>query len=283
MSHPARRLTLLLALSAAALAGCDKAPPGGAVIATVDGQEITTWQLQAEARAAQVRPEGADGKKIRDALLDQIITRQVFVNAARKEGLDRKPEVVADRLRQEQIYLAGLALEPNIAPVKPSGAEIDAFIKANPMQFAQRQQLHVEQIRFATAAQPKSIEKKANLGDVAAYLRALNIPYEADDPVLDSARLPPLLTAKLIELKGREPVFFSTGGTTYFNTLIERAPIAQSPEMQRTIARRQLEVQGRQAQIAATIAKLRAASKISYQKGYEPGSSAPPDKKRIGS
>jgi hypothetical protein len=84
----------LLALVAS---GCDSGStpkaPTGQVVATVDGEEITVRQLQAElSRAVAVPP--AQQKEQRRAALNFIVERTVLADEARKEGIDKDPEFV---------------------------------------------------------------------------------------------------------------------------------------------------------------------------------------------
>src|SRR3954471_12848854 len=84
---------LLAAIGAAALvAGCHSKPTGQ-VVATVDGDEITLTELNAELATMQV-PANADKKQVQNAALERIIERKLLAGAARQDGIDQNPEFI---------------------------------------------------------------------------------------------------------------------------------------------------------------------------------------------
>ena len=70
-----------------AITGCEKS---GKDLALVGREKITEAQLDAELRAGEVAQVG--NPAVRKAALQQIITRKLLAQAARRDKLDRTPE-----------------------------------------------------------------------------------------------------------------------------------------------------------------------------------------------
>ncbi|HZF74351.1 MAG TPA: peptidylprolyl isomerase [Acetobacteraceae bacterium] len=78
------------------------APAGDPVLARVDGREIRRSELEEAARALPEELRAMPPQMLYPLLLDQLITQQALVNAARAQGLDRNPEVQARLRRAEE-------------------------------------------------------------------------------------------------------------------------------------------------------------------------------------
>src|SRR4029079_16187186 len=83
-----------------ALCACDSggkpvtagSEPTGQVVATVNGQEITLRELNAELGAAPPPIDPKAAKAAEQAALRSIIGRKVLAGAAREQGLDKTPD-----------------------------------------------------------------------------------------------------------------------------------------------------------------------------------------------
>ncbi len=73
-----------------------------AVIARVDGKEIRRSELEEAAQALPQELRGMPPQMLYPLLLDQLITQQALVNAARSQGLERDPQVQARLRRAEE-------------------------------------------------------------------------------------------------------------------------------------------------------------------------------------
>ena len=99
-----RRGMILAAMCATSLlAACNKAPTGQ-VVATIDGQEITLTELNAELATMQI-PANADKKLVQNAALERIVERKILANAARTDGLDQNPDYIVRRQQMEEALL----------------------------------------------------------------------------------------------------------------------------------------------------------------------------------
>jgi EpsD family peptidyl-prolyl cis-trans isomerase len=270
ISPAATRIALLLAL--AGLSACTKPAPAGEVIATVNGEDVTGSQIEAEARALGMPLGGPHAVTTRNILLQRVIDQTMLAQRARARKLDQQPALMAERARQDQALLARAALTDGIETRAPvTDAEVATYIKANPLQFAQRQDLHLDQIRFsASDLDPGTITHAPRLDQVADVLRLANVAYERDDPVIDSATLPPDFAARLIALAGREPLVTTIQGTASFSVLLGSRPIARSPAVEASAARQAIRTARANAAADARVRQLREAARIVYQQGYAP-------------
>src|SRR5215510_1179324 len=104
-------------------------PPEDPVLALVNGRQITQtefdirWSELAEATRARYEKEG--GKR---RFLDELITRELLMQEARKLGLDQN-DAIRDRTQRykEQLILDELLKDRIKAKVELTSEELDAF------------------------------------------------------------------------------------------------------------------------------------------------------------
>lgn len=194
-----------LTLSAAVLglSGCSHSDgdnkPGQALV-RVNGEEVTVYQLNEELR--QVNSADADPQKQRKQLVDALVDRQLLVEEAQKQKLDRDPNVMEAIERARAQILAQAYLKTKVADMqKPDQGEIDAYYAAHPEFFAQRKLFEVRQ--FVVASKDFSNDLKGvmdnakSLDDVAAWLDAHKIDYAKSQAMRTSPELPAQILGKM--------------------------------------------------------------------------------------
>lgn len=263
----------VLAMVAGAFAYFHARPkePSGDVVAIVNGIEITSAIVEAEARAAGLPLSGPDAIANRNMLLDRSVQRALLVAEANRRNLSRDPNFFVEREIVEQNMLAQRALGSAIdqQPKIPENS-VNRYMNDNPHMFAHRQAIRVDQIRFRTdALNPSELRDLHSLSDVSAYLEREKIPFERSQPTLDGAVLPKELVNKLTLAKG-EPSYYSIGDTTYINILLGLAPNPWTAEEQQAVARRALVANERLRQTQQFVENLRRSARIAYQPGYKP-------------
>ncbi|MES2754576.1 MAG: hypothetical protein V4659_07925 [Pseudomonadota bacterium] len=263
---------VLLALSSLLLAGCnqrEKAKPVGDVLATVNGRVVTIRDLNAEARARGVRFDTREGNAQRAAMLEFLVARTMLVDAAAKARLDRTPEVLADRLRADANILAQAQVKRWTSTMPgATGAQINAFRAENPQVFAGRQALTVEQIQVPSSVTLPKITA-ASIGELADMLRTTQIPNQRGRTVIDSANLPKATVAALQANPGAI-VRIDGGPAVSFLSLVSAKPIPTPEQLQMQAAAQLMQRQNLDRRIAAEIARLRKAGRITYREGYAP-------------
>lgn len=100
-------------LGVALLAGCEKigdAKKAGAPVATVNGKPITqaTYDAYAKQRAMSRHPTGDPAE--REATIQELINRELIYLDAIKQGIDKKPDVLAEVENQRRNVMAGYAV-----------------------------------------------------------------------------------------------------------------------------------------------------------------------------
>lgn len=106
-------LVLLLAASAPALAA-DK------TVATVNGKKISEKQLDQFASILQKKNPRFDPKSNRQAIINQLVNREVLLQEAKKRKIEKDPEVAFVLQQQRQELLVQALIQKNFAkkPVK---------------------------------------------------------------------------------------------------------------------------------------------------------------------
>lgn len=254
-----------------ALAACKPAGPSGEVVATVNGKEITNQDLVAEARA------GNNPHPDRRALLQEVVARVLLSQSAHEQKLDAYPGYPSDLVRIQQSFLAEKALQKLLkAPAPPTPAAIAAFEAANPYLFASRAKLGLNEIRFETSDNMKSLQGADDLAAVIAKLKAVNATFEQKTQTMDTAQMPAALSAHLVDAPLNQLQFFREGNTVLGVVVVARDPITLTPDQNAAIAT-QLMVKGAaENQVKAAVDQLKAKANIVYQKGYAPPAPAKP-------
>jgi EpsD family peptidyl-prolyl cis-trans isomerase len=207
------RTLLLLATAALTLAGCDKlgiggsSAPKGQVVATLDGQEITVLEVNAELAGTPIPPAMSrrDAEKI---ALENIITRRMLSKAADERELQKKPEfLLQERRASEQLRVQALARDIAAKVVAPTGDEADKFIAENPNLFANRQFFILDQIQFL---RPENVEKLGlegakSMGEVEQILTANSIPFRRQPASFDTLGANPAFVKEVTGVLAKNP------------------------------------------------------------------------------
>jgi hypothetical protein len=155
---PYRFLTFPAAVLALLLAGCGRQPASTsapvkevAVLATVGGQTVTEADFR---RAWQQQLPAADTPEARQQVLDALITRAAQVDAARRAGVERNPEI---RDEIERLLIAGLRqtqLQPHLDSTRVGEEELQAYFEQHRQtSFTQPGQDRVAVLWFDTRGQ----------------------------------------------------------------------------------------------------------------------------------
>ena len=174
--------SIAVALSMALLIACQPkssteggagAKKGGETLAEVNGSIITTedFKKEVENLPPYLRPvaETQDGKK---ELLDRMIVRTIILQQAKKDGLDKSPEVVAKLEELKQQLIVEAFLKKRIEELaKVSDADLKKFYDENKDQFKTGEQVRVSHILVKTEAEAQNIldqlKKGANFEELA--------------------------------------------------------------------------------------------------------------------
>lgn len=153
-------------------------PPEDPVLALVNGRQITQsefdirWSELADATRARYEKEG--GKR---RFLDELITRELLMQEARKKGLDQD-EAIRDRTQRykEQLILDELLKDTIKAKIELSKEELDAYYEKHARELLTPLKVSVSQMLLANFPAAKDLEKQVNQGgDFAKFAQRYSI------------------------------------------------------------------------------------------------------------
>jgi peptidyl-prolyl cis-trans isomerase C len=159
------------------LTGCAP-PPDEGVLAFVNGRQITQtefdtrWGELAEATKARYLKEG--GKRL---FLDELVTRELLMQEARKLGLDQS-DAIRDRAQRyrEQLILDELLKDRIKAKVELSHEELDAFYEQHAHELLTPLKVRVSLMLLPNISAAKDLEKQVNQGgDFAKFAQRYSI------------------------------------------------------------------------------------------------------------
>ena len=153
-------------------------PPEEGVLALVNGRQVTQtefdtrWGELAEATRARYEKEG--GKRL---FLDELITRELLMQEARKLGLDQN-DAIRDRAQRykEQLILDELLKDRIKAKVELSQEELDAFYEKHAHELLTPMKVQVWQMLLPNISAAKDLEHQINQGgDFAKFAQRYSI------------------------------------------------------------------------------------------------------------
>lgn len=147
------------------LTGCTP-PPEEGVVALVNGRQITQTEFEARwgelAEATKARYEKEGGKR---RFLDELITRELLMQEARKLGLDQN-DTIRDRAQRykEQLILDELLKDRIKTKIELSNEELEAFYEQHAHELLTPLKVRVSQMLLPNISAAKDLEKQINQG-----------------------------------------------------------------------------------------------------------------------
>lgn len=276
MQSPTSSISLLvwtaLLASAATLAGCGKAESKAAptqVAAKVNGDEISVHQINAVlAKATGVTNENAP--QARKEVLERLVARQLAVEQALAKKLDRNPDVLSsiEAARHEILARAYLEQVAAAAP-KATEEEIQRYFDEHPDLFAKRriytlQELVIQKSSGAVEGLQELAKAGKSMDDIAAWLKARNIPARGNAGNRAAEQLPLELLPRMAALRDGQTAVIDAPQVLYVMHLVSSraAPVdeaAAKPRIQQF-----LQNQHHNKAVTEEMKKLRDAAKIEY-------------------
>jgi EpsD family peptidyl-prolyl cis-trans isomerase len=229
-SHILARFSLAAALiCTVALLGCSKssdnaatAPKAGQVVAHVGDEVITTQELENEFRLANVPVDKQKDPETLKRVMTDLVTRKYLSRQALATKLDREPGVLLDILRSKEVVLANAAISRTVAAKVSamSRTDVDKYIAKNPLKFANRQLMAVEQITFPVGSNVQNVidatRDMKSLDEIDQKLTAMNVPHSRSAGSINSGDLPETLFNQLQARKPDDVFFFRAGANDMF-------------------------------------------------------------------
>jgi EpsD family peptidyl-prolyl cis-trans isomerase len=272
-------LALTLAGVALAATGCDKikstlsGKPSGQVVATVNGEEITSLELRNELGGFSSR-DPKIMKQAQDQALQQIIIRDLLAQKAKAQKMDKVPQYSLQVRRGERTLLAQMyegKLFGNVAP--PTRKEAENYIVNNPDKFANRRIFVLARVVAPADRIPKeNVPSIKTMDELKAFLDARSIPYQETATVVDTLNAEPEAIRGMEKLPPGEVFVFQSGNAFVFNNIVQTRSAPFRGELAVQFATDQLRRAQAQDFVQTQIVGLRRAaeSSITYAKGYKP-------------
>lgn len=160
------------------LASCTPPPSEERVVAFVNGRPITQTEFESEwtelPEATRARYEKEGGKP---RLLSEVITRELLLQEARKQGLDQNDQI-RDRARRykEKLMLDELLKDRIKAKIELTRDELDAYYEKHSKQLLPPLKIRVAQMLLPNYPAAKDLEKQINQGgDFAKFAQRYSI------------------------------------------------------------------------------------------------------------
>lgn len=276
-----KRMFVVAGVSAALLlSGCDQikkltggGKPSGQVVATVNGEEITSLELRSELGGFGSRdPEIM--KAAQQQALQQVVLRKLMAQEARKAKLDKTADFTLQLHRGEEALLAGLYQRKLASEVvQPSRQAGEAYVASHPDMFANRRVLFVNQVIAAPSnISPDRLRPLKTLDAVRSLLESEGVQYQENAVVLDTLSANPQLIALVKGLPAGEIFVVPQQGSLLFNQITGERSTPFRGDMATAYAVNQLRSQTSQTTISKRLEALRKAAddKIVYSDAYKP-------------
>lgn len=274
------RMTLIgfVSIFVLVLAACDSEPKekkSGQALVSVNGKEVTMLQLNDEIKRANIRPDQYEAAS--KQLLESLISRQLIMDEAISNKIDRTPDVMQARERANAQIISQAYMQGIVSKVaKPSKAEIDEYYQKHPEYFAQRKQFDLTIVRIATKdlgdELKKIIDAAKSLDEVVAWLDKNKVQYLRNLASRSTTDLPAQM-ATMMQQKSKDTIFIINEQEN--SLLISVNAIKDSP-VTADVAAPQIEKflmnQKYKEATDAEVARLRAAAKIEYLNAKTPTS-----------
>lgn len=251
-------------------AGCNqKSAPSGQTIATVDGDEITTSDLQLEMK--DVPPE--QRKSAQGLVVKTLVDRKVLTQYAKEQGIDRNPDFVLQLRRMTDILLAERAAQQIASRAQQpiSVSQVNEYLDSH-SGITNRRILTMDQLTFSfpNEAVAKELESAKTVNDVIAILQRHNIQFARNEIKSDTAVLRNDLVKKFDTLEPGEPLIILNRPNSTAHVIIGSEISPLDSDTAEAVARKAIAAERTNAAVQQRGLALRKAAKVTYAKGYDP-------------
>ncbi|MDQ6734608.1 MAG: peptidylprolyl isomerase [Nitrospirota bacterium] len=285
LTWPIRQTNILLScglvasLLLIALSGCAEPSEESRIVATVNGKPISQSEFDYRwselSDAARSRYDRQGGKK---KFLDDLISREVLLQEARRQGLDQSL-VLRERMERvkEQLILDELMKDAASQPVHISDAELEAYYQSHDDMLLAARQIRGAQIVMANVFQAKDLKHQIGQGwnfSKLAQRYSLDEKTKADGGEFNFSRkgvLDPAIEQFLLTQKAgavSDPVE-TAAGFHLIKVVSRDSDEAKHIEAVRQQLKRELYAEKRRKQVEEVLAKLRSSATIRLAAGSE--------------
>jgi len=275
MTRPVRVIPILGACLLS-LASCSGKEPGADAVATVDGYEITTAELNHEL-AQQGAANAQDPAAVR-AALEAIVNRKLLAGLAEDRELDRTPDIILAEQRLREQLLANAAIRV-LAPAgrAPDSKEVASFVAHLEEVGRERTMFQIEALRFAVPSDQavmQSLEQAQTFEAVAQALEKAKVPAQASNMAWDSLAMPSELVRRLNALPEGEPFVIAQPDGALAGVIRQKQSQALTTQQARELGNAAVGQQAVTRAVGEWLQGARASAKIIYSEEYGPETEA---------
>lgn len=191
--------------------------PDSQVVARIGPDVVTIQDLDNELRLGNVPSDRRKDQDVVRKAVSDLVARKMLARRALNAKLDREPTVLLDLLRSKDVVLADAAsmraVNAKLSAI--SNSDVERYIKGNPLKFANRHILHVDQLVAPSSGAMQSIIESSrsakSLDEIGQALTNASIPFSRSTGALNTAELPDEINSA-IRTQGLEGVIFVQAG-----------------------------------------------------------------------
>ena len=195
---------VLLLLAAAGLTACgNKEIKAGQALVKVNGEEITMLQVNDELNRAGVKAEQQEAAT--KQLIESLIDRQLILEEAMRNKIDRTPDVMQAIERAKAQIIAQAYLQSVASKVaKPAKAEVDDYYQKHPEFFAKRKEFYLKQLAILNKdfsdELKAAIDSAKSLDEIAVWMDRHGVQYVRRQVARSTADLAQKAVTQLLQL-----------------------------------------------------------------------------------
>lgn len=235
------------------------------LLAKVNGDEITTRQLDAEMKSAQLTSQ--TDSELRAQVLSKMIDRQLLAQESIKLNLDRLPEVAdAVNSAKAQIYAQTYLAHKLSKLSSPDEKQIESYIQSHPEIFAHRKVFSTTDVIFAyepVALELQSLQATVtDLQSLQAALDKRSIKYNMINGGFSMDAMPAKWAEHLKQVKVGDLLFTHDMTKVVVKSITNISENPMSDQNAKTYTAKMLTELKKQQFLTSEIARLRTLSQI---------------------
>lgn len=275
-NHSKPCLLVLLTASTLALIACteqaaEQTP--SQVVARVNKVEITMLQFN---HALQTMGVAVPAASVTQEVTKKLIDREIAVQAATADGMDKLPEVLLKLEEARRDVLARAFAERVAARATPTTSdEAERFYRSNPALFAERRIYRLREASFSSEVEQldeirRLLSEASSLNDISQWARTQAIPFNEQNVIRSAEQLPMETLPRFQQAEIGDTVIFESPRGLLVYEVIDLQPAPVTLESARPIVLDHLTRLAGRREVEAQIATLRAMAAITHAEGFSP-------------
>ncbi|GBL45114.1 hypothetical protein SFMTTN_0918 [Sulfuriferula multivorans] len=237
--------------------------------AKVNGDEITVHQInQVLSHAPSLKPEQA--KQAAAEVLHGLVDQQLLIEQAKKDKLDRNPQVVAAYESAHAQILTQAYLDQELSKLpKPTDQEIKDYYTQHPELFANRrlyrfQELLIDGSGGRVAEIRQKIGSTKQIDAFVEWLKAEKIPFRVNNGVKKAEEVPLNLLPRLSKMQDGQAMVTVNGSNVLVVQLVASQQQPMTMETAKPVIAAYLTNSKRREATTALLKRLHDKAKIEY-------------------